>query len=271
MNKKDFANIVWLKILIALISLAFLICIYIFLPTTTNHWIKLIESIIPNAIVVIATFILWYFLFYLPGIPNEEDKNIDENKLAENIVNKLKNEQALNCNLVEFNETFREVDWKQKLSKANHHIDIVVYYFDSWIVMNFNELVAFLQKPKTTIRIIVADPEVPSVIDELLRLFPEYSKETIREKVIKTGTLMRDVAKNAGVSEERISFYLSPHPLSYSAQVIDNKQLIISIFEMTRKLKIDSPAFTIDLINNKLVSNFIDKELKELEKEAKKA
>lgn len=274
MNKAPTEQIEWLKVLLALGGVAILILGYVMLPEPTTPQQKIIEllrGLIPSAVVVLGAFIALYFLFHRVGIPIGPSSAIDAEQLAEAVSAKLQENRTFDAGLVEFHQTFRNVNWTRKLLEAREHIDIVVYYFDSWVNANFNELVAFFQRPKTTIRVFVADPDAPGILDEVQRLFPEYSKENVREKILRTGQRIREAAKNAGASEARVQFYLVPHLLSYSVQVVDRSQCVLSVFEMSRQLKIDSPAFVIDLARNRHLNDYIAKEIEALTKVSKNA
>ena len=265
-------QIEWLKVVLALVAAGALVLTYILLfgtSTPRNHLIDLIINTIPSAIVVLGTFVVLYFLLYRVGIPPTSNAMIDPQELAEAIAARMNTAKAFDTGLLEFHQTFRTFDWKRQLLEAREHIDIVVYYYDSWVNANFNELVAFFQRPKTTMRIFVADPNIEAILVEIQRLFPEYSKELLSQKVMRTGERVADAAKNAGASPERVEFYLVPQLLSYSAQIIDGSKLVLSIFEMSRQLKIDSPAFVIDIGRNRQLADFVKKEIDGLLKIAK--
>jgi hypothetical protein len=274
MNKDASDQIEWLKVLLAFGGAAILIFAFFMLPepsTPPQKWVELVRGVIPSAVVVLGAFIALYFLFHRAGISTSRATEVDADAIAAAVSERLQANKAFDSGLLEFHQTFRNVDWKRKLLEAREHIDIVVYYFDSWVNTNFNELVSFFQRPKTSIRVFVADPDAPGILEEVQRLFPEYSKENVREKIMRTGQRIREAAKNAGASEERVSFYLVPHMLSYSFQVIDKSQCILSIFEMSRNLKIDSPAFVLDLARNRHLDEYFAKETAALLDKSKKA
>jgi len=181
-----------------------------------------------------------------------------------------KQQQERNEPLLAFHETFRDVNWNALLARAESQIDIVVYYFDSWVNAYYEAIVAYFRKPGSKMRVFVADPDDESILQNIQRLFPEYSPQVIKEKVVRTGERFAKAAKEAGATPERFEFYYVPHVLNYAAQCIDGKLLILSVFEMYRDLKIDSPAVILDLEKSERLKKYWDKEAAGLFKASRK-
>jgi hypothetical protein len=55
-----------------------------------------------------------------------------------------------------------------------------------------------------------------------------------------------------------------PHLLNYSFQVIDNRYVILSLFEMYRDKHASAPAFALDLEKSSELAKFFQKELQGL-------
>ncbi len=228
----------------------------------------LIINLIPNGIAVLIAVPIIYFLFYRRGLTQGQlQSKVEINELARCIADNLSvyEKQREYPQLIGFYETFRLVDWRTLLSNSQGHIDIVVYYFDSWVNSNYESIVTFFQKPRTTMSIFVADPNDKFILANVHRLFPEYSEDVIREKIARTGYRLADALREAGGSSERINFFYVPHFLNYSAQCIDGRILVMSFFEMYRRLKIDSPAIIIDLNKSQHLAGYWDKELSGLQ------
>ncbi|GAA1697450.1 hypothetical protein GCM10009808_13650 [Microbacterium sediminicola] len=157
-------------------------------------------------------------------------------------------------------QSFRQVDWARLLDSASNELLIAVHYFDSWVNANLSALRAFVERPDSRISVVVSDPEVAGNFQYLRSLFPESSDAVLREKIQKTGRRFAQVFQDAGADASRLSFYLSPTHLSYSAQCIDGETLVLSIFEMYRRSRIDSPAFEIALDSAPQIKSFWEKE-----------
>lgn len=257
---------IWLKTVLALVTAVLLIFIYCWVDLPTNKLWALGKECIPSALVMLIMVIGAYFLFYKKGLASYQLENsMDADMIAECIVNKLENKEVdMDSSIVTFHETYRDIDWGKLFSESRISIDILVYYYDSWVNTNYERLVAFFKQPNTKMRVFVADPNDPFVLDTVHRLFPEYSREVIKEKVERTGIRISDAAKEAGAASDRFEFYYVPHILSYSAQCIDNRILIQGTFEMYRKHKIDSPAVVIDLTKSEHLTRYWNKELEGL-------
>ena len=166
--------------------------------------------------------------------------------------------------LVAFYDTYRQVDWAKLLNQAQSSIDIVVYYFDSWVNYNYEHVVNFFRRDGTRMRIFVADPHNQDLIANVRRLFPEYIEATIKEKISHTGERLANALRDAGGTQDRLEFYYVPHFLNYSIQCFDEETLVLSVFEMFRQHKIDSPAVILDLNNSDHLLRYWTKELEGL-------
>lgn len=166
--------------------------------------------------------------------------------------------------LLAFHDSFRQVNWNSLLSNATESLDIVVYYFDSWVNANYEQLVQFFRKPGTRVRIFLSNPNDKEIIENIQRQFPEYNRDLIKAKVAHTKERFELVLTAAGATEDRLEVYYVPHVLNYAVQCIDGKKFVLSVFEMFRQHRIDSPAFVIDLDTNPHMLKFWEKELKGL-------
>lgn len=249
-----------LMVLVSVLAIIALILFYMYHDYTEKGSIyKLIHEAIPGAIVVLVAIPITYFLFKEKRSPfSKSSKNIEElymEKLPQ---------------IMDFHESYRHIDWSKLLRGTNSTIDIIVYYYDSWVNSNYDDIVLFFRKPNTTMRVFVANPHDSFIFSTIRRLFPDSGAETIMEKVSKTGERLARALKAAGGDSRRLEFYYVPHILNYSAQCIDEKILILSIFEMFRESRIDSPAILIDLNKSEHLAKFWNKELKGLLDESKK-
>jgi len=266
MDKKDKIerNYNWLITLLSVAVMLTLSLLYIFWhPEDSSYFGKLVINSIPSAIVILITVPIVYILFELMGLRFfKKIIYLDSSEVAKEIIESI-NKQRF-PQLLNFQETFRNVDWKQLLQECgdNSHIDIIVYYFDSWVNSNYEYLVSYFKKKKSTIRIFVADPNDSYILNNVNRLFPENSAEIIKEKITKTYERFKNALKEAQGEKERVEFYYVPHLLNYSAQCINDKYLVLSFYEMFRnESRIDSPAMIIDLEASKHLDKYWHKEL----------
>jgi hypothetical protein len=95
--------------------------------------------------------------------------------------------------MIDFHESFRQVEWEQWLEKAEKSIDIVVYYWDKWIIAHHHALTRFLQKPNSKIRLFMADDSNIHVFAEMQRLFPNSSPEELKQKIQSTYMPLKNI------------------------------------------------------------------------------
>ena len=155
--------------------------------------------------------------------------------------------------LIGFYSSYREVPWKELLSQANVSLDVVVYYWDKWVAAYEIELVQFLKKPKTKMRIVLADERKPDLLADIWRLFPGQGVAQLKEKIRNTYLPLEEF--------KNIEVYRFPHLLNYSMQCVDGKILVLSLFEMHRQEQMDSPAIMIDLEKSPNMKQFYQKEM----------
>lgn len=163
--------------------------------------------------------------------------------------------------MIDFHESFRQVEWEVWLEKAEKSIDIMVYFRDKWIISHHHSLTRFLQKPNSKIRIFLADDSNAHVFAEIQRLFPDRLPEELKQKILNTYMPLKNILVQFNLPSTKLEVYKLPHLLNYSFEYIDEKLLILSFFEMYRKDQIDSPAFVIDLKETHLLKKFMQKEL----------
>lgn len=259
-------HIRWLTVILSVAGIVILILAYmLWTPDQANRFGRLVESAIPSAVVVLAAIPVVYFLFEIKGIQFNASTSheTDVIAIADAVVTRL-NAEDKSTRLPElraFHDTYRNVNWKALIGEASVQIDIVVYYFDSWVNANYEIIVQFFRKPGTRMRVFVANPEDDTILANVNRLFPEYTKDEARSKVERTGTRLSSALKDAGGDMNRLEFYYFPHVLNYSIQVIDSTVLVLSIYEMSRQKKIDSPAIVIDLKRSPHLAKYWQKEL----------
>jgi hypothetical protein len=157
---------------------------------------------------------------------------------------------------VQLFESYRAVNWKDLLERANHTINIVVYYWDKWVAEHQQSLEQFL-------RFFFADERIPKVLTEIERLFPGAYGH-VPERIKGTYENLQLMLNEFQLPASKIEVYRLPYLLTYSMQCIDDKILVLSLFEMYRKKPVDSPAFVIHLDEAEHVRKFYKKELEEM-------
>lgn len=262
----------WFKVLLAFLTLMVLTLFYTLFPNNKdNRLLELIFQTIPSIIAVLVGVIVFYFIFQRRGIFLESRNFVSEetSRDIESIKTTLNN-LILNRKKIDYVEEFYDCDWTELITSSEQNIDIIVYYFDTWIKRNRKAILKFFQKPQTTIRIIVADPEIEENFRAIRRLYHNHDEQTIKNKIYNTYHQIFAIIQQAGANANRLQFYLSPHFLNYSIQCFDQKILVISVFEMVRGMEVTAPAFIIDLRESRKLKYFLEKEIEGLIAESRK-
>jgi hypothetical protein len=254
----------WLKVLLALVSAVLLGLLYVALRPNAGAVMERIQDLllmaIPSAVVLLLAAPAVYFVLR----PSGKYGRARAEAVAETVVDRLPTDVGRLTQVLDFNDTYRDVDWDRWLASAEHSFDIVVYYYDSWTRANFENLRAYFEHKSSKLRIVMADPRVPENMHTVERLFPEYQSATLREKIERTGERLANALAEAGGPFTRLEVYYFPHPLPYSAQCLDGRVLVLSVFEVFRQERIESPAVVIDLQKSSHVAKYWAKEFEGL-------
>lgn len=165
---------------------------------------------------------------------------------------------SMNCH-----ESYRNVNWDGLLSRAEHSLHIVVYFWDKWVRQHEKQLTKFLQKPNAKIHFFFSNQ-----LEEVQKLFPNNSVDQLSEKIQMTYQPLQDYLRVHQLPLDKVSVHFLPRLLNYSLQCVDESMLVLSFFEMYRKEQVDSPALVIDLKQVAHVQKFYQKELQGLKHEA---
>lgn len=168
-------------------------------------------------------------------------------------------ESVENEGLIEFCDTYRQVDWNALISQANCSIVICVYFWDKWVKQHEEVLCDFLKKPEASIQFFFS-----GAFPEVQRLFPNNTIEELKSKIHNTYLPLQSFLKTHDLPANKVKVHYLPQPLNYSMQCIDDKTLLMSFFEMFRSTQVDSPSIRIDLDKAQNSRKFYKKELQGL-------
>ncbi len=167
-----------------------------------------------------------------------------------------------------FYDRARDVDWKSILKYADKSLDIMVFYWGTWVDTYAEELTQFLSKPGTRLRLVMSDARNPLILREMKRLFPEHNEAEIFARVKGTQAKLNAIAAKVGEGGGKLELFLVPRMLSYPWQRIDGEVVIYSLFEMCRQGRVDSPAVVGNLLDSEPLRQFFDKEWEGVQRES---
>lgn len=261
----------WLQTLLAIVTFILLWVLYYVFQDAKAPFSFLV-NMLPDLGAGLIVIIVIYFVFTRQGIVDKNKTNIINEK-TDTIIRKLDNLQNQFNGLVEgigclekFHETFYDFEWKELIESAEKEIDIAVYYFDAWLKRNQDSLEVFFKKPNTKLRIILSDPD--QNMEAIKRLYPDHNEDSLKEKINNTKTRALSLLNKAGANSSRLEVYLYPHQLSYAIQSFDNTKVVLSVFEMFREDRVQSPLFLLNLTKSEKTKHFITKEIDGLIKDS---
>jgi hypothetical protein len=210
----------------------------------------------------LTLFTIIYYAFTRKGVKIQDQITKDEVK---QIVAETLQAHPRHQEIASFSVSFRDVPWKDTIDSIESSLDIVVNYWDGWISTFHEDLVSFLSKPRTKIRLVVPDPSKEELLQHLDRLYPDKTISEICKSIYATGNNLTKVAMDStGRSQNKIEIFYAPFVLTYSAQWIDKKKIIVSTYDMFRDNRIGAPAVTYDLRNSERLRDYWTKEMETL-------
>jgi hypothetical protein len=170
--------------------------------------------------------------------------------------------------ILNFHDCVRNVDWRSILTYAEKRVDILVYYWSSWVDAWEEELKVFLSKPEAKLRLVVADPRNPMILKDIKKLFPEHSEQELIAKIKSTQRKLNKLVESLPEPRGSVELFLLSRPVSYPCQRIDDEIVVFSIFEMYRQRKVDAPSVVVNLQESPHLRQFFDKEWEGILREA---
>lgn len=146
-------------------------------------------------------------------------------------------------------EKFGDVPWRSLLSTCSS-LDIVVHYFDTWINTYSDDLKTLLDRGGT-IRIILPNFANGDLLNQIAKRFPEYDVEQVRKKIENTYDKLNLIQTDSTHKRATVEAYYVDLMIWYCGIRFDRRDLILSPYEHSRKVRVASPATHI-LLNQHL-------------------
>ena len=156
--------------------------------------------------------------------------------------------------LVEFFPRHEDVDWHAVI-RSSRKIEIVVHYYNRWVRENAEDFVAFFQRGGE-LTIVLPDLADANVLKAVRKeFFPRQTAEQLRDRVNQTVEYLRESFQTAGSHKARLSVCYFPGALHYSAVVVDNRHVYLSVYEQFRGPVIRSSVFHMDLVKDEALED----------------
>lgn len=225
---------------------------------TAQSWAASVSSLLLNLISALTLAAIVFIIFTRKGIALPTARDIAKEVQSMATTDGLKDSQLRDKGLSDFFPSFRQVPWPELVASAKH-LDIAVYYFDSWVKANWDDLVSFFRRG-CTVNLFLPNPANEVEVRRIAVLFPEYSEQVVREKIQNTERKFRDALEASGSKSARVTAVYLDRPPTYSAIRIDRERVVLSIYESYRHSKIDSSAVLIDVTRDQQLAQYWDKE-----------
>ena len=147
------------------------------------------------------------------------------------------------------------LNWKEIIRSART-LDIVVFYYGSWIREHYDEFVLFFRKGGS-LRLIVSDPEDDELMEAARKyFFPKLSTADLKAKVLATFDALRAAATEAGNPEAVVNAFSFSNLLHYSYVLKDDQELYFSAYEQFRSPTVRSHVFKVLFTDDEEVANY---------------
>lgn len=252
-------QVTWLtKVVFALGFLLLVGAQILIISNTAESWIASASALLLNLIATLTLAAVVFTIFTRKNIALPTARDIAKEVRSMAVSEGLKDAELREKGLADFYPSFRNVPWPDFISSAKH-IDIAVYYFDSWVKANWESLVGFFERGGT-VNLFLPDPADSAELARITAFFPEYSQQVVREKIENTSTRFKEALEASRSQSAKVNTTHLKRPPTYSAIRIDREKVVLSIYENYRKAKIDSSAILIDVTKDPQLAQYWDKE-----------
>lgn len=206
-----------------------------------DSWAKLLESLIPNLLSPLLSFLLIFFVFIRKGI---------------DIENLARNGRWLK----EGFESFDDIDWTPKLKSCEKMV-IVAFFFEEWLDLHKGLMISFLKNEKSRLVIYLPDYTNNELVNKIHSIIPEHPPEELITKIKQSIKIIKEISQNKA---QDVSISLYKETFQYTYQQFD-KELILTLNQHSRATKFKSPFLAFDLSKSKNLDDFYAKETNALE------
>ncbi len=170
---------------------------------------------------------------------------------------------------------YSTIPWPKLLSGAKE-VHIAVDYLYSWIDQQKDLLVTLLVAG-TNIHVYFPDPSKPYIADLLCQRYPDklYNQNEAKARVLAHAVpRLHQVQSEAEVAMKatrstfaagKITVRLLDHALNFAMHVIDEKKVLLGVYEHHRERRIGSPVLLLNFQKSEALQKYFQKELKYLQ------
>ncbi len=225
------------------------------------QWLTLLQSVLAGIIPVFLLFIGSYLILQkIQDIKQEAERK----KLVENIGKQFDAKiQPLieKLSIPKCYDNFNRVPWDDYI-KESSKIDILVHYFDTWINQRTDIITDFFRQGGT-LNLIIPNPEDENLIRIIKSRFNDSSYERILDKVRRTSGKFQELRNSANNPTSKLNIFITDQITWYCAVRFDERYLILSPYEHTHDVSVQSPAVVIPLDNNHpKINDWFNKEMR---------
>lgn len=159
-----------------------------------------------------------------------------------------------------FEASYRQTDWAGLIGTATHDVTVCAFYLDSWLTWVKDDLRVFLRKDGARLRVILPQIVDDRRLNEIARLFPQYTPILVRSKIVQTKAKLQAILAEFELPLGKVEVFEYPHFLNYSYVLVDSQRFFFTMYEMERLEKADTFGLILDLRKAPKVKQFVEKE-----------
>lgn len=108
------------------------------------------------------------------------------------------------------------------------------------------------------------------MVASVAELFPDYMQELVKQKIANTGVRLTQTLVESRSQSAQVNVYYLDRPARYSAIMLDQETVVLSVYENYRVSKIDSSATILDLTTDQGLKEYWDKEFGGMRREGRR-
>jgi hypothetical protein len=215
----------------------------------TQLSVQVIGNIIPVLFISLCSFLLFQFVQDRRALTAQRD-------IANAVAEKVQSLSTVRS--VDFFGLYEEVQWDAYFENSMK-LDICGHFVNRWAQNQRPHIEQFFRRGGH-MRIILPDTENEHILLTMITRYPNRTPSQIVEKITQTKTSIEEIYSYAGNNNAQLEVFYTTKCIWYPAFCFDDNLLVLSFYEMSRRVSIEAPAIVVDLSQTDITKHWFLKE-----------